>query len=90
MAIAIEANTRSCEGKLQDALDLLLEVYTSQLSEEHFDMAIDLLNSKKKAMFFIGLHGVVQDRWLEQHASIQLIVDDNKDEDNYNREGSLF
>jgi hypothetical protein len=59
MALAIEASTRSHEGKLQDALDLLLEVYTSRLSEEHLDMAIDLLDNERKALFFIGLHGVV-------------------------------
>ena len=90
MALAIEASTRSREGKLQDALDLLLKVYTSQLSEEHLDIAIDLLNNKRKALFFICLHSVIQDRLLEQHAGIQLIVDDNKDVDNYDREGSLF
>jgi hypothetical protein len=90
MAIAIEANTRSREGKLQDALDLLLEVYISRLSEEHLDMAIDLLDNERKALFFIGLHGVVRDRWLERHAGVQLIVDNNEDVDDYDGEESLF
>jgi hypothetical protein len=75
---------------LQVALDLLLKVYTSRLLEEHLDMAIDLLDNKRKALFFISLHSVIQDCWLEQHASVQLIIDNNKDIDDYDREGSLF
>jgi hypothetical protein len=75
---------------LQNALDLLLKVYTSWLLKEHLDIAIDLLNNKRKALFFIRLHSVVRDRWLEQYANIQLIIKDNEDVDIYNREGSLF
>ena len=55
MALAIEANMRSREGKLQEALDLLFEVYTSQLSQVDLDKAIDLIDTKRKALFFIGL-----------------------------------
>ena len=33
MALAIEANMQSQEGRLQEALDLLFEAYASQLSQ---------------------------------------------------------
>jgi hypothetical protein len=71
MALAFEANTRSREGNLQGALNLLFKVYTSQLSEEHLDKAIDLMDNERKASFFVGLpQGNVQDRWLERHADV--------------------
>ena len=55
MALAIEANMQSQEGKLQEALDLLFNVYASQLSQIDLDKAIDLIDTKRKALFFIGL-----------------------------------
>ncbi len=73
MAIAIEGFTQVREGKLQVALDLLHEIYINQLSETHFDIAIDFLDSERKALTFVGLRGVVRDRWLERHANVQLI-----------------
>ena len=75
MAIAIEGYTQACKGKLQVALDLLHEVYINQLSKAHFDIAIDLLDIERKALTFVGLNGVVRDRWLERHANVQLIDD---------------
>jgi hypothetical protein len=71
----------------------LFEVYTTRLSEEHLDLAIDLLDNERKAAFFIGLPtGVVRDRWLERHAHIQVIQEDinediDEDIDDYNGEG---
>jgi hypothetical protein len=74
IAIAIEESTQARTGQLQNALDLLFEVYTTQLLEEHLDLAIDLLNNKRKAAFFIGLlTRVVCDHWLERHVYIQVI-----------------
>jgi hypothetical protein len=73
MAIAIEGYTQAREGKLQVALDLLHKVYINRLSEAHFDIAIDLLDSERKASTFVGLSGVVRDCWLERHANVQLI-----------------
>ena len=55
MALALEANMRSREGRLQDALDLLFEAYASRLLEEDLDKAIDLMDSERKAAFFVGL-----------------------------------
>jgi hypothetical protein len=55
IAIAIEESTRARTRQLQNALDLLFKVYTTQLLEEHLDLAIDLLNNKRKAAFFIKL-----------------------------------
>jgi hypothetical protein len=40
MALAIEANMRSREGRLPEALKLLFEVYASQLSQADLDKAI--------------------------------------------------
>ena len=62
MAIAIEGYTQAREGKLQAALDLLHEIYINWLSKAHFDMAIDLLDIERKALTFVGLNGVIQDR----------------------------
>ena len=85
MALAIEANMRSREGRLQEALDLLFEVYTSQLSETDLDKAIDLMDTERKALFFVGLpQGDVRNRWLERHAGVQVIIQsNNEDLDNY-------
>ena len=55
IAMAIEESTQARKGQLQNALDLLFKVYTTQLSEEHLDLAIDLRNNKRKAAFFIRL-----------------------------------
>jgi hypothetical protein len=55
MALAIEANMRSREGRLQEALDLLFKVYESQLSQGDLDKAIDLMDTKRKASFFVSL-----------------------------------
>lgn len=55
MALAIKANIRSQEGKLQEALGLLFKVYTSQLSQIDLDRAIDLIDNKRKALFFVEL-----------------------------------
>jgi hypothetical protein len=89
IAMAIEENTQARKGQLQNALDLLFEVYTTRLSEEHLDLAIDLLDNERKATFFIGLPtGVIRDRWLEWHAHVQVIQEDiDEDINNYNREG---
>ena len=63
MALAIEANMRSREGKLQEALDLLFEVYANQLSQIDLDRAIDLIDNERKASFFVGLpQGDVRNR----------------------------
>jgi hypothetical protein len=88
MALAIEANMRSQEGKLQEALDLLFEVYASQLSQVDLDKAIDLMDNERKASFFVGLpQGDVRNCWLERHADVQVIVQSNNEElDNYDRD----
>jgi hypothetical protein len=88
MALAIEANMRSREGRLQEALDLLFEVYTSQLSQEDLDKAIDLIDTERKASFFVGLpEGDVRNCWLERHAGVQVIAQSNNEElDDYNRD----
>ena len=86
MALAIEANMRSREGKLQEALDLLFEVYTNQLSQIDLDRAIDLMDNERKASFFVGLpQGDVRNRWLERHAGVQVIDQSNEELDDYNR-----
>ena len=88
IVLAIRANMRSREGKLQEALDLLFKVYTSQLLQVDLDKAIDLMDNKRKASFFVGLlQGDVRNCWLERHAGIQVIVQsNNKELDNYNRD----
>jgi len=59
MAIAIEGYTQVREGKLQVALDLLHKVYINQLSKAHFDIAVDLLDAKRKALTFVRLNRAV-------------------------------
>jgi hypothetical protein len=88
MALAIEANMRSREGRLQEALDLLFKVYASQLSQGDLDKAIDLMDTERKASFFVGLpQGDVRNRWLERHAGVQVIAQSNNEElDDYNRD----
>jgi hypothetical protein len=46
------------------------------------------MDNERKASFFVGLpQGKVRDRWLERHAGVQvIIVQDDEDIDNYNRE----
>ena len=85
MALAIEANMQSWEGRLQEALDLLFEVYASQLSQGDLDKAIDLIDTERKASFFVGLlQGDVCNCWLERHAGVQVIIQsNNKELDNY-------
>jgi hypothetical protein len=86
MVLAIEANMYSREGKLQEALDLLFEVYTNQLLQIDLDRAIDLIDNERKASFFVGLlQGDVCNCWLERHAGVQVIDQSNKELDNYNR-----
>jgi hypothetical protein len=84
MALVIEANIRSREGRLQEALDLLIKDYASRLSQD-LDKAIDLIDTERKALFFVGLpQGDVRNRWLERHAGVQVIVQSNNEElDNY-------
>ena len=87
IALAIEANMRSWEGKLQEALDFLFEVYANQLSQIDLDRAIDLIDNERMASFFVGLpQGDVCNCWLERHASIQVIDQSNEELDDYNRE----
>jgi hypothetical protein len=88
MALAIEANMRSREGRLQEALDLLFKVYASQLSQGDLNKAIDLMDTERKASFFVGLlQGDVRNRWLERHAGVQVIAQSNNEElDDYNRD----
>ena len=88
MALAIKANMQSWEGRLQEALDLLFKVYASQLSQGDLDKAIDLMDTERKASFFVGLpYGDVCNRWLERHAGVQVIVQSNNEElDNYSRD----
>jgi hypothetical protein len=75
MALAIKANMRSREGRLQEALDLLIKVYASRLLQEDLDKAIDLMDTKRKALLFVSLpHRDVRDRWLKRHTSVQVIV----------------
>jgi hypothetical protein len=63
MALAIEANMRSQEGRLQEALDLLFKVYASQLLQTGLDKAIDLMDNERKGSFFVGLpQGDVRNR----------------------------
>jgi hypothetical protein len=82
--MAIEESTQARKGQLQNALDLLFEVYTTRLSEEHLDLAIDLLDNERKAAFFIGLPtGAIRDRWLERHAHIQVIQEDINEDIDY-------
>ena len=85
MALAIQANIQSQEGRLQEALDLLFEVYASQLSQADLDKAINLMDNERKASFFVGLpQGDVHNHWLERHTSVQVIVQSsNKVLDNY-------
>jgi hypothetical protein len=85
MALAIQANIQSQEGRLQEALDLLFEVYASQLSQADLDKAIDLIDNERKASFFVGLpQGDVHNRWLERHTSVQVIVQSSNEVlDNY-------
>jgi len=87
--MAIEESTQARKGQLQNALDLLFEVYTTRLLEEHLDLAIDLLDNERKAAFFIRLPaGVIRDCWLEQHAHVQVIQEDIDEAiTNYNGEG---
>jgi hypothetical protein len=55
MALVIEANMRSQEGRLQEALDFLFEVYASKLSQVDLDKAINLMDNERNASFFVGL-----------------------------------
>ena len=81
MALAIEANMRSREGRLQEALDLLFKVYASKLSQGDLDKAIDLMDTERKASFFVGLpEGDVRNRWLERHAGVRVIAQSNTEE----------
>ena len=87
MALAIEANMRSREGRLQEALDLLFKVYASQLSQGDLDKAIDLMDTERKASFFVRLlQRDVCSCWLEKHAGVQVIVQSNNKLDNYSRD----
>ena len=81
MALAIKANMWSWEGRLQEALDLLFKVYASQLSQGDLDKAIDLMDTERKALFFVGLlEGDVCNCWLERHAGVQVIAQSNTEE----------
>jgi hypothetical protein len=88
IVLAIEANIQSREGRLQEALDLLFTVYTNQLLQADLDKAIDLIDNKRKALFFVELlQGDVCNCWLERYTGIQVIVQsNNKELDNYNRD----
>jgi len=85
MVLAIQANMQSREGRLQEALDLLFEVYASQLLQVDLDKAINLMDNERKASFFVGLpQGDVHNCWLERYTSVQVIVQSsNKVLDNY-------
>jgi hypothetical protein len=58
------------------------------LSQGDLDKAINLINTKRKASFFVSLpQGDVRNRWLERHAGVQVIAQSNNEElDNYNKD----
>ena len=60
-------------NNIQKALGLLDSEYKLRLSEGDFDSAVDVLGDSKKASSFISLIGDVRDRWIERHATVQLL-----------------
>jgi hypothetical protein len=78
IVLVIRANIQSWESRLQETLDLLFKVYTSQLLQADLDKAIDLIDNKRKALFFVRLlQGDVCNCWLERYTDIQVIVQGN-------------
>jgi hypothetical protein len=64
-------NTRGLQlNTFQKACKLLELEYQTKLSSKDFDNAIDLLESKAKASFFITLTGSNRDHWLYRNIGI--------------------
>jgi hypothetical protein len=76
---AIIAQTGARRSKLELAVELLQEEYTDKLSDEHMQMALDLMETLTKATIFTSFRVVagepykIRDCWLERHAGIQVI-----------------
>jgi hypothetical protein len=55
------------------AIKLLQDEYESRLSEGHFLVAVEFLDSESKASIFITLKSRLRDQWLSKNAGIELI-----------------
>jgi len=80
---AIIAQTQARRSKLEVAIKLLLNEYIERLSDEHMQMAIDLMETPNKATIFTSFGGIVgepfeiRDCWLERHAGVEVFRADD-------------
>lgn len=76
---AIIAQAGARRSKLELAIELLLEEYIDKLSDEHMQIAIDLMETITKATIFTSFRATtrelheIRDCWLERHAGVEVI-----------------
>jgi hypothetical protein len=76
---AILAQAGARQSKLELAVELLLEEYIDKLSDEHMQMALDLIETVTKATIFTSFRATtrelyeIRDCWLERHAGVEVI-----------------
>jgi hypothetical protein len=76
---AIIAQAGARRSKLELAVELLLEEYIDKLSDEHMQMALDLMENITKATIFTSFRATtrelynIRDCWLERHAGVEVI-----------------
>jgi hypothetical protein len=54
------------------AIQLLQDEYQSKLSTPEFDIAVEVLENKGKAIAFITLSGDARDRWVQENVDAEL------------------
>jgi len=62
------------QNPLAAVVQLLQKKYEDLLTEEHIDMALDMLEDESKAIYFTNLNeGETRDRWLERKARVKVL-----------------
>jgi hypothetical protein len=74
LEVAITQLARSRRNVLQLAIELLETEYSTRLTSEHMQMAIDILEIEAKSSIFISIQDqITRDQWLERQAGVEVL-----------------